>query len=181
MRSTKRLSGIFMLVAAMTWCGLASAADNAANNDASAQNILSEIHTVNQHEISLAKLARSKAETPQVKDFANRMIKDHTAADQKVMKLAKQENITLGQTPMTAQQQGSVDKLMASNGEEFDRLYMEANRVGHDKAITMLKQAEQKTTDPKVKNLVAQLLPTVEHHDHLAKQIQPDLMKKPTT
>lgn len=181
MRSAKRLSALFAVVAAMTYCGVASAADTMTNNDASAQNILSEIHTTNQNEISMAKLAMQKAQSKQVKSFANHMIKDHTMADQKVMKLAKQENITLGKMPLTAQQQGQIDKLMAASGEEFDRLYMEANRVGHQQAITMLKDAEQKATDPKVKTLVSKLLPTVEHHEHLAKEIHPDQNTQPST
>jgi putative membrane protein len=168
--------GAFSLVMAiaLACCSFAGAVDNMTHNDTSPQDILSKIHTTNQNEITLAKMAMQKAKSPEVKKFAQQMIKDHTMADQKVMKLAKQENLTASKYPLTAMQQGQMDKLTSASGDEFDRLYMEANRVGHDNAVTMLKDAEKQTSDPKVKNLVTQLLPTVEHHDHLAKQIQQD-------
>jgi putative membrane protein len=192
MRSAFRFGSSFVLALAIAWSGIAGAADNmtdtstntttsstsnTTSNENSAHEILSNIHTTNQLEIRMAKLARQKAESPKVKDFAQRMIKDHTMADQKVMKLAKQEGVKVGQYPLTAMQQGQIDKLMASSGEEFDRLYMETNRTGHHKAIEMLESAKNKATDPKVKNLVTQLLPTVEHHEQLAQEIHPDTAK----
>jgi putative membrane protein len=177
MRSAFRFGSSFVVALALVWCGAARAADNMTNADTSPQDILSKIHTVNQQEIKMAKVAMQKGHSPEVKKFAQQMIKDHTMADQKVMKLAKQEKITLGQYPMTAMQQGQMDKLAAATGAEFDRLYMETNRTGHNMAIEMLKNAQKQTSDPKVKALVTQLLPTVEHHEHLAKEIQPDNVK----
>ncbi len=179
-RVGKHWSLALVVATAMSWCSLAGAADSMTNGDTSPQDVLSKIHTTNQNEIQMAKLAMQKAQSPEVKQFAQQMIKDHTAADQKVVKLAKQEHLTLGKYPLTAAQQGTMDKLMSTSGTEFDKAYMEANRVGHDKAITMLKDAEKQTTDPKVKALIAQLLPTVEHHDHLAKEIHPG-QSKPST
>jgi putative membrane protein len=158
----------------LTWCNLASAEENKTNADTSPQDILSKIHTTNQNEIRMAKLAMQKASSKDVKNFAQKMIKDHTKADQKVMKLAKQEHLTLGRYPLTAGEQGQIDNLMSASGADFDRLYMEANRAGHEHAVSMLKEAENQTMDPKVKALVAQLLPTVSHHNELAKEIHPD-------
>ncbi|MFL5815840.1 MAG: DUF4142 domain-containing protein [Bdellovibrionia bacterium] len=173
MRSSFRFGSSLVVALALVWCGAARAADNMTNADTSPQDILSKIHTVNQQEIKMAKLAMQKGHSPEVKQFAQRMIKDHTKADQKVAKLAKQEGFTLGQVPMTAQQQGQMEKLASTSGTEFDRAYMEANRVGHHMAVEMLKNAEQQTSDAKVKSLVTQLLPTVEHHDQMAEQIHP--------
>jgi putative membrane protein len=162
-----------VLAIALAWCGAVSAAVNMTNADTSPQDILSKIHTTNQNEIRMAKLALQKGHSPEVKKFAQRMIKDHTMADQKVMKIAKEEGLTLGQYPLTAHQQGQMDKLASTTGTEFDKAYMEANRVGHHKAVDMLKNAEAQTNDPRIKRLVSQLLPTVEHHDQMAEQIHP--------
>ena len=143
-------------------------------NDTSLQDTLSKIHTVNQNEINMAKMALEKGQSNQVKSFAQRMIKDHSMADQKVMNLAKQEKLTLTKYPLTASEQGQMDQLNASSGNEFDRLYMEANRKGHDQALTMLKDSERQVTDPKAKKLISQLIPKVAHHDKLARNIRPE-------
>lgn len=182
-----RLGSSLVLAIALAWCGAVSAADNTTtatttdtnsqtnvtNADTSPQDILSKIHTTNQNEIRMAKLALQKGHSPEVKKFAQRMIKDHTMADQKVMSIAKQENLTIGQYPLTAQQQGQMDKLASTSGTEFDKAYMEANRAGHHMAVDMLKNVEAQATDAKVKNLAKQLLPTVEHHDKMAEEIHP--------
>jgi predicted outer membrane protein len=89
------------------------------------------------------------------------------------MQLAKQEGVKAEKYPLSAQEQGQVDELEAASSTEFDRLYMEANRKGHDKAIAMLENAEKQTSDAKVKKLVSELLPKIEHHDRMAKEIRP--------
>jgi putative membrane protein len=166
------MSCLLALAVALTWSGFAHA-DKMSKSDTSPQDVLSQIHTTNQNEISMAKLALQKAQSPEVKKFAQKMIQDHTQADQKVMQLAKKEGVTAEKYPLSAQEQGQVDQLEAASSTEFDRLYMEANRKGHDKAISMLENAEKQTSDPKVKKLVAELLPKVQHHDRMAKEIRP--------
>jgi predicted outer membrane protein len=57
--------------------------------------LLSFIHDANQNEIALSKLALQNSSSTQVKDFANRMITDHTQADDQVVAFANSHNIDL--------------------------------------------------------------------------------------
>jgi predicted outer membrane protein len=57
--------------------------------------LLGFIHQANQNEISLSKLALQNSSSTQVKDFANRMITDHTQADDQVVAFANSHNIDL--------------------------------------------------------------------------------------
>lgn len=59
------------------------------------EEVVMRIHHTNQMEIRVAKLAHSHASSAKVKSLASRLIKDHTAADTKVVAIAKQMNITL--------------------------------------------------------------------------------------
>src|SRR4051812_38167612 len=46
-----------------------------------------EMHQMNLWEIETSRLAEQKAQNPRVKELAARMLKDHTDADQKLMRL----------------------------------------------------------------------------------------------
>jgi putative membrane protein len=48
----------------------------------------------------MAQLALRKASSPQVKEFAQRMVADHTQANQDLMQLGKSENLTLPSSSM---------------------------------------------------------------------------------
>jgi predicted outer membrane protein len=58
--------------------------------------ILMKLHRINQHEIKMAKLAQQKG-TAKVKSFAARLVRDHTANDQKVTALARSMGVSVGQ------------------------------------------------------------------------------------
>src|SRR5229473_4084009 len=65
--------------------------------------LLGFIHQANQNEVALAKLAQQNSSSTQVKDFANRMITDHTQADDQVIAFANSKNVDLPSlTQMTA-------------------------------------------------------------------------------
>jgi putative membrane protein len=49
-------------------------------------------------EVEHGKMAASKASNAQVKAYANTLVKDHTAANQQLMAIAKRKNITIDQT-----------------------------------------------------------------------------------
>jgi putative membrane protein len=57
--------------------------------------LLGFIHHVNQHEIELSNLAKQNGGSSQVKDFADKIIKDHKSADDQVLALASARKIDL--------------------------------------------------------------------------------------
>jgi putative membrane protein len=57
--------------------------------------LLSFIHHANQHEIEMARIAKEKSHSPQVKAFADRLIADHQAADDRVVTFAKGRGVDL--------------------------------------------------------------------------------------
>ena len=57
--------------------------------------LLSFIHYANQREIDLAKLGKEKSDSPQVKAFADRLLTDHQAADDRLVTFAKGRGVDL--------------------------------------------------------------------------------------
>jgi putative membrane protein len=57
--------------------------------------LLAFIHHANQREIELAKLAKERSDSPQVKALADRLMTDHQAADDRILAFAKGRGLDL--------------------------------------------------------------------------------------
>ncbi len=74
-------------------CAGALAAQGALSDDI----VLRQIHRTNLEEIRMGQLAQRNGSSAQVKQYGARLVRDHQAADQKVVALAKQLRIALPQ------------------------------------------------------------------------------------
>lgn len=119
-------------------------------------------------EVSISKLAADKASDPDVKQFAQRMVDDHSKANAELTGLASSKGILLPSSP-DPKHQALMDRLAKLSGPEFDRTYMQAMVADHEHVVSAFRAYEQHGTDPDVKAWVAKTLPTLEEHDHMAK------------
>lgn len=132
--------------------------------------VLGKLHHANQMEIDMGKLAQEKGESKDVKAFGKALVKDHTAADKKVTALAKEQNVDLSaNTP--SMPMGKMDKLKGMSGAEFDREFAQAMLDDHQKDVDDAKAAQEKTTDPKLKKLLAATIPVLEKHRETARKL----------
>lgn len=129
-------------------------------------------------EIQMSKLALQKSSNPDVKSFAQRMIKDHTAADKKIEALAKSKNITLP-NGISAEQKATYALLNKTSGARFDELFMDDNVSDHEAAVKDFTAQANGATDPDVKAFAAETLKTLKQHLQLAKDVRAKLKKSP--
>jgi putative membrane protein len=118
-------------------------------------------------EVELGKLAVEKAANADVKKFGQRMVDDHSKANDELKALAATKNITLPAAPDAAQK-AEHDKLMKLSGAAFDRAYMQAMVQGHMKAVASFKRESQTGKDAEIKAFAAKTLPTLEDHLKMA-------------
>lgn len=118
-------------------------------------------------EVQLGKLATQKAESDQVKQFGQRMVDDHTKADQQLKQLASTKGVTLP-TSLDKTSQHEYDKLSKLSGAQFDREYMDQMVSDHKKDISEFKSEAKKAKDADVKQFASSTLPTLEEHLNLA-------------
>jgi putative membrane protein len=159
-----------------------AAATPAATPAAQAQDasILSKIHKTNQEEIHAGEMAQSNSQSPAVKQYGQTLVQDHQQADQKVQQLASQLGVTLvdpqpsnaAEKAMDQKHSAEMDQLKSLNGAAFDKKFSQTMAKGHSHVIGDLekKQAQLPTSDP-VRQLIAQLLPTLKQHEQTAKQL----------
>ena len=114
-------------------------------------------------EVEAGKLALNKSTTPGVKEFAEMMVKDHSASNEKVKALAATRKLTLPKAPSEAQQD-TMKALHARTGAHFEQAYLAAQVKAHEETVAMLKSEIASGQDAETKSLARELLPTVERH-----------------
>ncbi|MGI4020064.1 MAG: DUF4142 domain-containing protein [Janthinobacterium lividum] len=121
-------------------------------------------------EVALAQLAQQKATSPDVKSFAAQMITDHTKANEKLMALAKQKNVTLP-AAVSNDEQKIMDDLSKKSGKDFDKGYVDAMVEDHDKDVKLFTDASKDLKDADLKAFATTTLPTLKMHQTMIKAI----------
>jgi len=139
--------------------------------------ILKVVELANTGEVEQAQLAKSKATSPQVKQFAAMMVKDHSQANQKAMKLGKAAGVTPEESPAAAKLEmkssQTMDTLKAVGPSGFDAAYMNAQVEQHQAVLDMLSNTLiPSAMNPQVKVELEATRTVVQRHLGQALQIQ---------
>ena len=121
-------------------------------------------------EVALGKLAQEKATDQKVKDFGAMMVKDHSAAGDKLKSIATMKNITLP-ADLSDDSKKELDDLSKKTGKDFDKAYMKMMVDGHTKVEKKFEDAADKCKDADLKAFASETLPTIKMHLASAKEI----------
>ena len=124
-------------------------------------------------EVELGNLAQKKSSDQNVKDFGAMMVKDHSAANDKLKGIAESKGIKLPTSPSVAQM-GTKTKLEVLTGNTFDKSYIKSMIEGHEKTLREFKQEAASGQDPDAKAFAAATVPTIETHLSKIKSIAKD-------
>jgi putative membrane protein len=127
-------------------------------------------------EIQMSNLALQKSGNPDVKSFAQRMVKDHTAINNKVEALAKSKNIALPKG-ISAKQKAAYEQVNKSSGTRFDEAFMVHMVSNHETAVKDFTGQASSATDPDVKAFAAETLKTLKEHLQLARDVRAKVKK----
>jgi putative membrane protein len=135
--------------------------------------------SANMLEIEASKLAETKSTDADVKAFAAMMIKDHTAAGQKLGKLATTKKVVLP-TQLLKRHQMMLDGLKEEeNGADFDKEYRMKMVMSHKEAVSLFDHASKKSPDPDIRAFATEMLPKLQEHGAHAKKMEDAAKKKP--
>jgi putative membrane protein len=124
-------------------------------------------------EVELGKLATEKASSDDVKKFGQRMVEDHSKANDQLKQLASQKGVNLP-SDLEAKDKALKDRLSKLSGEQFDRAYMKNMVRDHTKDVAEFRKESKSAKDNDLKNFASQTLPTLEDHLKQAKSIAPN-------
>jgi putative membrane protein len=157
----------------------AGAADKATGKEGAAGGKLSKADAgmmrdmayINISEVAAGKIALDKSKNEHVQAYAKQMIDDHSKGESDLQQLAQKKGVTLPTEP-DKKHQAAATKLSALSGDAFDRAYMKQNGIqDHTEARRTLMRVRDKATDADVKGAADKMLPTVEQHLKMAKEM----------
>ena len=121
-------------------------------------------------EVELGKLAQEKGSSDSVKQFGERMVQDHSKANDELKKAAAEANISVPDA-MPAKDRRLKDKLSKLSGSEFDREYMKAMVSDHKTDLKAFERESQSGRIPQIKEFASNTIPTLQDHLKSAEQV----------
>lgn len=128
-----------------------------------------EVVAGNLLEIQLGNLAERRASNPAVKQFAQQMVKDHTAMEKQWTSLGSRNGVPVPALDPAGRQ--AMSQLAKLSGTEFDQAYMTTMVNDHQQTISVLQQLGRQAQSAEVRQLAASGLPTVQQHLTMAQQV----------
>jgi putative membrane protein len=172
-----KLTAAMVSVLLATASGVAAAADTGLT--AGDRDFINKAAQGNLMEVQAGKLASQRALDPAVKSFADKMVSDHSAANDTLKSLADSKQMPLADT-VSPEEHAALGKLEGLNGTEFDKTYSQMMVKDHTTDISEFEKAFKKANDPDVKAYAQQTLPTLRHHLMLANRLSSAEKKSPS-
>lgn len=122
-------------------------------------------------EVELGKLATQKASSDKVKQFGQKMVDDHSKANDELKSIAGKNGMTLP-TALDGKHKSMIDKMSALSGDQFDQAYVKAMVKDHDKDVSEFQDESNNGNNPDLKNWAAKALPTLQEHDRMIREIK---------
>lgn len=160
-----------MLVAGVAAVGMMAFAADSSMMSAADKKFVMDAADGGMAEVELGKLAVSKASDQKVKDFGQKMVDDHSKANDELKSVASSKGITLP-TTVSAKHKATMDRLSALSGPAFDKAYVADMVKDHKKDVAEFQKESNSGKDSDVKGFATKTLPTLQQHEKLIMDIQ---------
>ncbi len=128
-------------------------------------------------EVELGRMAAQKASDQKVKQFGDRMVRDHSKANAELTKLAAIKGVELPSGKGVSNDTSALHLKMLS-GKSFDEAYVKMMVDDHKEDVAAFEKAAGGASDSDVKEFAAKTLPTLKHHLSMIQEIQSSLEGK---
>jgi len=128
-------------------------------------------------EVKLGQLAEEKAQSGEVKKFGERMVEDHTKANDQLKEVAMKENINLP-SDLDPKDEAKYESLSKLSGPQFDKAYSRAMVKDHAQDIAEFRREATNGQKPDLKRFASETLPTLQSHLRQARQMEQAAMRE---
>ena len=114
-------------------------------------------------EVEAGTMAQSKGTSPAVKEFGAMMVKDHTAANNKLERIAVSKGVKLPTEP-GMMQKAMMKKTDMKSGESFDKDYIQGQIKAHEDTVALLQKEIDSGKDSEAKAFAMETVPKVKEY-----------------
>jgi putative membrane protein len=114
-------------------------------------------------EVQLGKLAADHSASPEVKQLAQRLVQDHTTANQELLTIAERKGIDVPKK-LDDMHEDVVKLFSKLEGASFDREYLRYQVMHHEKDTAAFAFQAKEGQDPDLKAFAAKQLPILQGH-----------------
>ncbi len=128
-------------------------------------------------EVSLSERAQDKAVTPEVRELAAQMVREHEKKNADLKALADRKQYSVP-TELSSRQSNHITRVSENTGIEFDKEYVDEIISDHKDEISMFEKAAEQANDPDVRSFFNNALPELRMHLDKAMTVKEQLKKK---
>jgi putative membrane protein len=121
-------------------------------------------------EVKLGQLAQEKSSNPKIKDFGDKLVRDHTKANDELKQIAAEKGVKLP-GDLSAEQKQHYAKLDKLNGAAFDKAFIDHMVNDHQKDIGEFQKEAGSGKDAAIKEFAGSTLPTLKEHLKIAQDL----------
>ncbi len=160
------------ILAAICGCALSGAFASAqtANLSQSDKKFMDMAADANMSEAYLGKMAENKATEAKVKDFGQKLTRDHTKAYEELTVLANKTGAAIPKG-IDVRRDRTVEELAGAKGSGFDQQFLREEVRDHKNALMEFKREAEHGHDSDVKAYASKMIPTLEQHLHIAESL----------
>ncbi len=138
----------------------------------STQDFVTEAAVGDMFEIESSKLAQQKATDTATKDFAAKMIEDHTKTSTELKRMVSGGKVK-AKVPaaMDSSHKSMMDKLVKLNGDDFNKKYHDDQGSAHKSAVGLFERYSKGGKNPGLKDWAGKTLPTLKDHLKMAQDL----------
>lgn len=170
----------FLVITTITTVGMAAGSALAATSKLTDPQIAHIAYTADNIDIKAAEQALKKTHNPQVKAFAEDMVRDHKSVNDQALALVKKLKVTPEDNDtsksLTQQADEELTKLAKLDGAAFDKAYAENEVTYHHTVNTTLeKTLIPSSSNQELKDLLSTGLKIFRSHEEHARNIAAEL------
>ena len=123
------------------------------------------------YEIELGSQVQQKATNPEVRAFAESMVRDHTKLNDELKQLAAKKGFNVP-TQLDHDHREDMDEILTRSGAELDKKYIDEMVDDHEDDVDEFRDAVDEAKDPEIRAWAEKTLRILEGHLVKAKELK---------
>jgi putative membrane protein len=123
------------------------------------------------YEIQASQLAATRARRPQVREFAQMLVTDHTHSTQMVSDAARSDGLDPRPPMLEPAQRRMLRQLERARDRDFDRLYLGQQIPAHQQGLALHRSYARNGEGRALRRTAGEIVPVVQHHLERARQL----------